>query len=389
MKTMKIAVATTTRADWGLLSPLASELRRRGHEVQVLAANMHFNPELGMTVREIEADGFLPALRCDVQGSPVVIASACLLQYAEALARLKPACMICLGDRFEMLAIAQAAVMSGVPIVHIAGGAVSEGASDDMFRHAITKLSWLHFTECEDYRRRVVSMGEDPARVFDTGAIGVHNILSISLMDKAVLETDIDFALDRDTLLCTMHAATLEPVLSPVRQYACLLEGLSRAMDSKPSLRLLFTYPNNDVDPAPLIAAIHEFAARYPRRVRVIPALGMRRYLSALHYVGGVIGNSSSGIVEVSSAGVPVLDIGIRQQGRMRAPSVIHADCDAGQIALGVERLFSPSLRALASRRENPYYNPDTLTVMADAIENTDFSQAYIKPFYQPCATSI
>lgn len=381
---MRVAVATTTRADWGLLSPVAAELRRRGHEVQVLAGNMHFNPALGMTVREIEADGFIPALRCETQGSPAEIAAACLREYAAALMRLRPDCIICLGDRFEMLSIAQAAVMSGVPIVHIAGGAVSEGAVDDMFRHAITKLSFLHFTECADYRARVISMGEDPSRVFDTGAIGVHNILSVSPIDMEELEKDLRLPLDGDTLLCTMHAATLDKSLTPLEQYCRLLAGLERAMRSLPRLRVLFTYPNNDVDPHPLIDSILDFEASHPGKVRAVPSLGMRRFISALHYVGGVVGNSSGGIVEVPSVGIPVLDIGIRQRGRMRGPAVLHADCDAAAIAEGILSLTSPETKALAARRENPYYKPDTLAIMADAIENTDFSRGPVKSFYRP-----
>lgn len=386
---MKIAVATTTRADWGLLSPLARELRSRGADVSVLAANMHFNPALGMTVSEITADGFVPALECRAQGSAAEIAAACLRDYASALTRLRPDCIICLGDRYEMLSIAQAAVMCGVPVVHIAGGAVSEGANDDMFRHAITKLSWLHLTECGQYRKRVISMGEHPDRVIDTGAIGVHNIISLEPLSQSELEKSLCFRVDEDTIVCTMHAATLDKAHTPQEQYDILLAGMEIAMHRHPEMTLLFTHPNNDVDPMPLIDRLQSFRASAPLRVCVVPSLGMRRYLSALRYAGGMAGNSSSGIVEAPSMGIPVLDIGMRQRGRMRGPAVIHAACEPVEIAAGIDRLFSPELRHLASHRDNPYFKPDTLSIMADAIMHTDFSKAHSKQFYTPCASSI
>lgn len=368
---IKIAVATTTRADWGLLSPLARELENRGANVLVMAANMHYNSKLGMTVNEITADGFTPVLECKTQGSPAEIAAACLKEFSQALERERPACIICLGDRYEMLSIVQAAVMSGVPVVHIAGGAVSEGAADDMFRHAITKLSSLHLTECEEYRNRVISMNEDPHLVIDTGAIGIHNILSLKPIPAEELAADLGFTVDRDTLLCTMHIATLDTGMSPLQQYDALLSGIEKALAENPRLKILFTYPNNDVDPLPLIERLEEFRDRYPDRVLTVPSLGVHRYLSALRYSGGLIGNSSSGIVEVASLGVPVLDIGIRQQGRMRADSVIHAECDANSIARGIRRLFTPEVRELAARCENPYARPDTLDIMVRTILHT------------------
>lgn len=349
---MKIAIATTTRADWGLLSPLAVALRERGHDVLIMAANMHYNPALGNTVSEIYALGFRPVLECKTHGSPAEVAAACLTAYNQSLTEWKPECIICLGDRFEMLSIAQAAVMAGVPIVHIAGGAVSEGAMDDLFRHAITKLSYLHFTECGEYRRRVISMGEHPDRVIDTGAISIHNILSIKPVPRNELEADLGVKLDNDTLICTMHAATQDSHLTPIQQYDSLLCGIELATTVNSDLRLIFTHPNNDVDPVPLIRKLREFAGNHQGRAVVIPSLGMKRYLSAIQYVGGVIGNSSSGIVEVASLGKPVLDIGIRQQGRMRAPSVLHCQCSPREIAEGIAAIQTAEIQILASKRK-------------------------------------
>lgn len=374
----RIAVATTTRADWGLLSPLCRSLKERGAEVLILAAGMHYEESMGLTYREIESDGFEIAAGIRTPGSPAQEAAQCLEAYASILGDLGADCIICLGDRFEMLAIAMAATLQRVPIVHIAGGAVSEGAFDDAFRHAITKLSSLHLTETPGYRARVISMGEDPARVIHTGAIGVHNILGTRAMPKDELEESIGFRLEEKTLLCTMHAATMDS-MPATRQLRELLD----AFESRKDLRVLFTHPNNDTDPRPLIGMLNEFAASAPERYRVIPSLGRVRYISVLHHVEGVAGNSSGGIVEVPSMGIPTLDIGIRQRGRDHGPGVIHCDCSAESIREGLQRALSAEQKAIAAKRINPYYKPDTLQLMTERILSTDFSTCLPKRMFQ------
>lgn len=364
---MVIAIATTTRADWGLLSPLAAELRHRGADVRILASGMHYDSVLGLTHREIEADGFQPVPLPVPTDTPEDECAECLRKYAEALRTMRPDALVCLGDRSEMLAIAVAATLTRTPIVHIAGGAVSEGAYDDRFRNAITQLADLHLTETEEYRRNVINMGVDPAKVLNTGAIGVHNIQSLEPMPQRELEESIGFELGPKCVLCTMHAATLSDI-SPEESYRRLLHAFGAVMDEDPEVKILFTHPNNDTDPAPLIAMLRAFATARPGRVVVVPSLGRRRYLSALRYVAAVAGNSSSGIVEVPSAGIPTLDIGIRQKGRARGTSVHHADCTPAAIAAGLHRVLSPSARACAASAPNPYGRPDTLTLMANAI---------------------
>ena len=376
---MKIAVATTTRADWGLLSPLCSELQSRGADLYILAAGMHFDPAMGLTYREIEADGFPIAARIETPGNPAEEGAACLTRYYAELQRLSPDCIVCLGDRFEMLSIAMAAALAHVPIVHIAGGAISEGAFDDAFRHAITKLASLHLVETPEYRQRVISMGEDPDRVIHTGAIGVYNILNVKPISLQELEASIDFKFKGTTLLCTMHAATMDPA-PPTDQLRALLDALAQ----RPDLRVLFTHPNNDVDPTPLIGMLNDFASQHPDIYRVIPSLGRVRYITALHHAAAVIGNSSGGIVEVPSMGIPTLDIGIRQRGRTAAPSVIHVPDTTADILHGLDQILSPEHLALSATRDNPYYLPDTPWVMADAILSTDFSSILPKTFYTP-----
>lgn len=376
---MRISIATTTRADWGLLSPLARELTDRGEEVKIIASCMHYMPSMGLTYKEIEADGFEIAATVRTPETPADEAAGCVTGFSAALQRLKPDCIICLGDRFEMLAIALAASMERVPIVHIAGGAVSEGAFDDSFRHAITKLASLHLTETPEYRQRVISMGEDPQRVICTGAIGVHNIMNIVPLPKSELEADINFRLTENTLLCTMHVATLDKH-APTEQ----LDALLQALRMRPELRVLFTHPNNDVDPRPLIDMLEKFASSNPASYKVIPSLGRVRYISALHHVAGVIGNSSGGIVEVPSMHIPTLDIGIRQRGRARAASVIHAAGDTESIVRGLDTILSDEVKTLARTVDNPYYQPDTPRIMADTILSTDFATILPKTFYQP-----
>jgi len=374
---MRIAIATTTRADWGLLSPLADELRHRGADVRILAAGMHFMESMGFTYREIEADGFTIDEAIRTPGEPAEEAAACLCGYASALQRIMPDALICLGDRFEMLAIAMASAMSRVPVIHIAGGAISEGAFDDSFRHAITKLASIHLCETPEYRDRVISMGESPATVFHTGAIGVHNILKTVPVPREELEESIGFRFAAPTVLCTMHTATLDP-RPPEEQLGELLAALARM----PRLRVLFTHPNNDTDPAPLIRMLNEFAAGNSANYKVVPSLGRVRYISALHNVQAVIGNSSGGIVEVPSMHIPTLDIGIRQRGRARSKSVIHADGDSVSITFGLETVLSPEARNEARRADNPYYKPDTPRLMADVILSTDFSTILPKKFH-------
>ena len=374
----KIAVATGTRADWGLLSPIARRLADYPNvEIAIMATNMHYDPNYGLTYKEIIADGFNIDAEIPAFGSPAEILAKCLVEFNDAFNQISPDCVIILGDRFEMVAVAMAAVLAKVPIVHIAGGAVSEGAFDDSFRHAITKMSMLHLTETEQYRQRVIQMGESPENVFNTGAIGVYNALDLPLMSKAELEKSIGFDLGDRALLVTLHCATLEE-LSPEEQ----MRNLLLALDTIPDYKILFTHPNNDSEAETLIAMIDEYASKNRDRVCVIPSLGRLRYLSAIQYVKGVVGNSSSGLVEVPSMGIPTLDIGIRQRGRTAGNSVVNCGTSAEEITVGIKKILSPKIQQIASTAKNPYAQPDTLDKMVSAILNFDFKRNITKQFY-------
>lgn len=366
----RVCFVSTTRADWGLLMPLAVELRRRGElEVTVIASNMHLLEEYGNTISEIREAGFETltvdmATEGDDEASRARAMGRCMGGMAELFARLRPDAAVMLGDRYEMLAAAAAAAVMHIPVIHIAGGEISEGAVDDSLRHAITKLSALHLTATADYRRRVIQMGEAPDTVIDTGAIGVWNGANAEAMTRAELEAELSFSLEPPLALVTYHPATNDAGASPGERTDALLEALDRCE----GLRAVITYPNNDAGSAQIIARIEDYARRRPEKAVVVKSLGMRRYHAMLGLASVVVGNSSSGIVEVPSAGIPTVDTGIRQRGRAAGPSVIHCGESADEIASAIELALSEPMRRVAARRENPYYKPDTLRLMADAV---------------------
>lgn len=343
---------------------------------------MHLDPRYGNTIEEIRHDGFEPdaLVPMNVPGPDTETARAramgiCAQGMAEAFGRLQPDLVVILGDRYEMLAVASVAAVCAIPIAHIAGGEITEGAVDDNIRHAITKLSTLHLTATEEYRNRVIQMGEHPDRVICTGAIGVANILDESAMTADELAQSLGFVIRPGTLLVTYHPATLDAE-DPAVRFAALLE----ALDRYPGHPILFTYPNNDARGKVLIDMIQQYAASHPDRVNVVPSLGRRRYLAALRQVTAVVGNSSSGIVEVPSLGIPTVDIGIRQQGRTAARSVIHCGDSADMIAAAIGRAVNSRPGAMSC--VNPYYQPDTLSLIVRALAETPSELLHHKRFY-------
>lgn len=371
-----LAIATGTRADWGLLKPLADQLLQKGEKIEVLATNMHLEPRYGNTIEEICADGYTPTA-IPATGSPTEITAAALLGFSKHFSQNKYNAVIILGDRFEMLGVASAALLCNVPIVHIAGGTVSEGAFDDAIRNSITQMASLHLVETENCRIRVVAMGKNEESVITTGALGVYNFLRGESASKEELEEFIGIKLSDNTLLVTLHAATLSKV-APEKQMQHLTDALSRVLtadketlNNHPELRdckIIFTYPNNDSHAPSMIELIENFKSEFPGRVAAVPSLGRRRYMAALKYCRAVIGNSSSGIVEVPSAGIPTLDIGIRQKGRERADSVIHCDDSVTDIYAGILKVLSKPVIQLARTAANPYYKENTPMLMADSI---------------------
>lgn len=375
---------TGTRADWGLLSGIAKALDARSDvKLQIVATNMHLSEQYGGTYREIERDGLhidyrvpMPVDNDSAHGT-VTAMSECMRGMADAFDALRPDLLLILGDRYEMLATASAALIYRIPIAHIAGGTISEGAYDDSIRHSITKMSLIHLTETEECRHRVVQLGEDPSRVFNVGAIGIYNITHTDYMSREELEAELHTSIPDKTILITFHPATLDS-MPPRRQCENLLAALDRHSDYK----VIFTYPNNDTDGKVIIELIKAYANKHPERVAVFPSLGQRRYLSVLQYVRAVAGNSSSGIVEVPSMKIPTLDIGIRQRGRLAADSVTHCGVSTEEISAGLDEVLSDAAQAKARTAKNPYEQPDTLGKIVDTICTYPLNGSTIKPFY-------
>ena len=380
----KICIVTGSRAEWGLLSGLARKITDDPElELQIIATNMHLSPEFGLTYREIERQGFrinrkvemlLSSDSANATGKSVGLAT---IGFADAYEELAPDMLLVLGDRYEILAAVTAALFYKIPVAHLHGGEVTEGAYDDAIRHAITKMSHLHFTSTEEYRRRVIQLGEQPERVVHVGAIGIDNIRHIALLDKKVLEEQLDFPFDRKTVLVTYHPETLDAI--PVEeQFRNLLE----ALDDRQDIRILFTLPNSDTGGRIIVRMIEEFVARNKQRARAYTSLGQLRYLSALRFVAAVVGNSSSGILEVPSFGKPTLDIGNRQKGRLAANSVVHCGVSGAEISEGLNRVLSDAFAKQTACVQNPYEKEDSALEILKILKNYPLDGIVQKTFY-------
>lgn len=370
---MRVCIATGTRADWGILRPIAEALRADGgFDVHVLATNMHLMDTYGHTVDNIVADGFevdaqvpMPDANNDSGASKAVAMGECMAGTARVLESLRPDALVILGDRFEMLAIASAATVMRIPIVHIHGGEVTEGAFDDCIRHAITKLASLHLTATEPYRRRVIQMGEEPQRAINIGSPGVWNLMHRPRMARAELCRGLGLDPSQPFAVATFHPATLDTAAPAVRCRAML-----DALDRIAGLQVIITYPNNDPGSAEIIKEIEAWGAARPGRAVVVKSLGMERYLSAIAEAAVVAGNSSSAIIEVPAGGTPAVNIGIRQQGRLHSPLVIDCGDSADLIEAALRRALDPAFVAEARKAPDPYYRPDTPARAVEAIRN-------------------
>lgn len=356
--TRRICFVTGTRAEYGLLRGVIAGVRDSDDlALQIVATAAHLSPEFGLTYREIEADGFAIDERVEIllsSDTPIGTSKAMglgMIGFAESFARLRPDLIVVLGDRFEILAAATAALTAGIPIAHIHGGETTEGAIDEAIRHAVTKMSHLHFVAAAAYRDRVIQLGEAPERVFLVGGLGIDAIHRLPLLNRAEVEAALDFSLDARSLLVTFHPPTLDA------DGAAQLQALLDALDGLgPSIRLVFTMPNADSGARELRAMIEGFVAGRAN-ARAYTSLGQLRYLSTMRLVDGVVGNSSSGIIEAPSFGIGTIDIGDRQRGRLRAASVIHCAPQRDAIRAALERLSSAEFQASLKHVDNPYGN--------------------------------
>ena len=381
---MKLCVFTGTRAEYGLLRPVMTRIQADPDlQLQVLVSGSHLSERHGRTVDDIRKDGFpvsaeVPLSLDDDTPDGVSHAFGEAVQgCSRALERLEPDMLVLLGDRYECLACAVAACLHRVPIAHIHGGETTEGAMDDYFRHAITKLSHLHFTSCEPYRNRVIQLGESPQAVFNVGALGVENIRTVPLLDREALEADLNFALGDKCLLTTYHPETLDP--QGEKHAGAVFVGFNRAMEGDPAIRMIITGANADPGGSAIDALAARFAKVWKDRVLVSPSLGLVRYLSAMKHCAAVVGNSSSGIIEAPSFGIPTVNIGDRQKGRFRAASVIDVEPDAEAVARAVAQGLGPMAR-VSKTATNPYEGHGTSENIVREIKQ--YTGGVTKPFH-------
>lgn len=380
----KICVVTGTRAEYGLLSRLMRLIDESSDcQLQVIATNMHLLPKYGNTYQEIEQDGFridakVPMKKSSDDAYGVVASMAEeMTGMNEALRQLSPDMVVILGDRYEMLVAATVSMLQRIPIAHLHGGEISEGAVDDSIRHSITKMSSLHFTSTEEYRRRVIQLGESPERVFHVGAIGVENLKLISLLDKASLEAFLGFTLDGNVIMVTYHPITLGN-RTPKDEICDFLH----ALDAFPDLKVLFTMPNSDQGGEAIRQAIANYCYSNSSRCHSFNSLGMKRYLSVLQYITAVVGNSSSGLLEVPSAHIPTLNIGDRQKGRTRGASVYDCASDTASIIEGLKIVLSEDFREKARKATNPYKKKNTAQNIFNVIATYPLDKLQQKSFY-------
>jgi len=379
----KVCVATGTRAEYGLLSKFMRLVKAdKALRLQVVASGTHLEPAFGMTVKEIEADGFKIDARVPMElsgDSPAETARSAglgLAGFGKAFAKLRPDVLVVLGDRFEALSAVEAALFARIPVAHISGGERTEGAFDDAIRHSITKMSHLHFVAAEEYRKRVVQLGEDPKRVFNVGAMAVDSIADVKPLSKAQFESSIGAELRKRNLLVTFHPATLEGS-APAKQFKELL----KALDALDDALLIFTMPNADTGGRALMKLVEGYAKKSGGRALAFTSLGRVRYLSAMKYVDGVVGNSSSGIVEAPSFKIGTVNIGSRQKGRVRATSVIDCEPEAKAIGKAIEKLYSPAFQSLLKTVKSPFGKPGASERILKEIKAADLDGIAMKGF--------
>lgn len=384
MKKRKICMVTGSRAEYGLLSGLMRAIRDdEALELQIIATNMHLSPEFGLTYKEIEKDGFHinkkveMLLSSDTANATAKSVGLATIGFADAYEDLQPDMIVVLGDRFEILAAVSAALFYKIPVAHLHGGEITEGAYDDCIRHAITKMSHLHFTSTETYRKRVIQLGEQPEHVFNVGAIGVENIRKISLLSKKELENSLHFEFGDKSLLVTYHPVTLEHSTAAEQ-----CKNLLDALETYPQYRILFTLPNSDTDGRVIMQLIRNFVEKHKDRSVAFTSLGQVRYLSALQFVSAVVGNSSSGIIEVPGFGIPTLNIGDRQKGRMAAESVIHCGTSKEEIEKGLQLIFSEDIKNRVRTCHNPYSKENTTENILQVLKNISVENLIQKSFY-------
>ena len=383
MNKRKICVVTGTRAEYGLFYWLMKEIEAdEDLKLQLIVTGMHLSPEFGLTYKIIEKD-FKITKKVEMllsSDTPVGISKSmglAQISFGEVYEELKPDMLVVLGDRYEIFSCVAAAVIARIPIAHLHGGETTEGAFDEAIRHSITKMSHLHFTATEEYKHRVIQLGEQPNRVFNVGGMGIENIKRLALLSKEEFEKSIDFRLNKKNILVTFHPVTLENSTAK-EQFGELLN----AVDSLEETNIIFTKANSDTDGKIINKMIDEYVSHNGDKSIAFNSLGQLRYLSALQYVNAVVGNSSSGLTEAPSFKIGTINIGDRQKGRIQATSVIDCEPTKKSITIAFRRLYSTAFERLLKTSTNPYCDGCASKKIIQEIKKVDLSQILKKSFY-------
>ncbi len=371
-----IVIVTATRAEYGLLKSIIGKLKSiEGLKVRIIATGAHLSPEFGLTYREIENDGFVIDKKIEIllsSDTPVSVSKStglAIIGFSEYFNENKSDALLVLGDRYETLGVCIAAMNERIPIIHLYGGETTEGAIDEAIRHSITKMSYWHFTSTEQYRKRVIQLGENPKRVYNVGSLGVENVLNQILLSKQALESELKLQLNMPYAVVTYHPVTLEDknICETVKMFL-------DALDQNKDMLYIITKANADAGGRQINLMMEEYAA-HRDNIQVFDSLGMIKYLSVVKYSEMVIGNSSSGLVEVPSFRIPTVNIGDRQKGRIRAESVIDCDEDTESIVRAIKKARTPEFRKQCSQVKNPYEGVRTSDTIVEIIKEKLFDK--------------
>ncbi|MDG1974401.1 MAG: UDP-N-acetylglucosamine 2-epimerase [Flavobacteriaceae bacterium] len=380
----KICVVTGTRAEYGLLYWTMKRIQDEPNlELQVIATGMHLSPEFGNTYNIIENDGFNidNKIECLLSSDTGVGISKSvglgIISFSEAYAQLQPDIVLVLGDRFEIMGAVTAAMICRIPVAHCHGGEATEGLIDEAIRHSLTKMSQIHFACTEEYRNRIIQLGELPSNVYNVGGLGIENINKLDLLDREAFEDSINYKLKENNYLVTFHPVTLDDA-SAETQFSALIDALDKLDDSL----IIFTKPNADNEGRIIIKLIDEYVSKNKNKAVTFTSLGQLRYLSAIPFMTAVVGNSSSGLLEVPSFRIPTVNIGDRQRGRIQGDSVINCDPTETSIKKALDIAKSKEFRDNIKDKVSPYGEINSSEIIIDKLKNISLDGILKKKFY-------
>jgi GDP/UDP-N,N'-diacetylbacillosamine 2-epimerase (hydrolysing) len=379
----KICVVTGTRAEYGLLYWLMKEIESDSDlELQLIVTGMHLSPEFGLTYKEIEKDFKIDKkieilLSSDTSIGISKSMGLAQISFAEVYEELKPDILVVLGDRYEIFSAVNVAMIVKIPVAHLHGGEATEGLIDEPIRHSITKMSHIHFTATNEYKKRVIQLGEEPKRVFNIGGMGIENIKKLKLLSKEELEKSINFKFNKKNLLVTFHPVTLENATAK-EQFSELLKALDELKDTN----VIFTKANSDTDGRVINQMIDEYVSNKNNTI-AFTSMGQLRYLSSLQFIDGVVGNSSSGLLEAPSFKIATINIGDRQKGRIKAKSVIDCKPKKEDILKAIEKIYTIDFQDLLKSVKNPYEKEELPSKkIVKILKEIDLDNILKKKFY-------